>query len=233
MCFFFQPWIKMPLSVNSNSENVVSCQVDTEVLGNSPAMNTNPVPFRKSTIEQNLAVQTRAPEADNSSDVDGQTFEYHHLHPVPSPYRKQTPLNSPVESPTRTQFWDETEVLLKPGPKNTTSSITYVTIDFFKASKPQTKWSVSCRALTTCVNVHLLHPKPIRISNGEVYYISVCLLIIFSFSSLPLCKMLGQPGSLHRGGHVLRWGRGLLNLTLDTNVQTSGFVRLAHSKGHH
>ncbi|XP_062870839.1 granulocyte colony-stimulating factor receptor-like [Trichomycterus rosablanca] len=150
-----KPWIQTPLPLDSDSDNIVPCQGDNKVISNFPASNTVPASLRKSTNDQNIAAQKWSSETRTTAlivshgkqrpviqplpAVDVWSFEYHHLPPVQSPYRQQTPLNSPVESPTKPPFLDETEMLLKPSPKSTTTFTTYVTIDFLKTSKAQTK----------------------------------------------------------------------------------------------
>lgn len=59
--------------------------------------------------------------------------------PIQSPYRKQTPLSSPVELSTKPPWSDETETLLTPKLKNTTYFTSYVTLDMFDSGKHTTK----------------------------------------------------------------------------------------------
>lgn len=62
------------------------------------------------------------------------------VHLIQSPYKKQTPLNSPVKSATKPVWSDETEALLTPKPKNATYFTSYVILDMFEPEKHQTKW---------------------------------------------------------------------------------------------
>ncbi|KAF7701322.1 granulocyte colony-stimulating factor receptor-like isoform X1 [Silurus meridionalis] len=61
------------------------------------------------------------------------------LSPVQSLYRQQTPLSSPIESPSKTLWSDETETLLTPKLKNTAYFTSYVTLDMFEPIKQPSK----------------------------------------------------------------------------------------------
>lgn len=141
-----------------DTEKILPCHVDSEDTSVSPQSQID-IRMKALTDTQNTATsQTENTSLDASFSNKGQLLlgdkkqrDPHVLspdfqnsglcpvHPIQSPYKKQTPLNSPVRSPTKPVWSDEIETLLTPKPKNATYFTSYVILDMFEPQKHQTK----------------------------------------------------------------------------------------------
>lgn len=163
LLFLIQPWSLFSLPGGRDTEKILPCHVDSEVISVSPTSKKDMAPMKALTDIQNIAAHETTshmeitPLAANFSDkgqppiggkeqrvppvpsLDLQNSGACPPPPIQSPYRKQTPLNSPSELPTKPLWSDETEALLTPKLKNTTYFSSYVTLDMFEPGKHLTK----------------------------------------------------------------------------------------------
>lgn len=157
-----QPWSLFPVPGGRDTEKILPCHVDSEVISVSPSSKKDMATVKALADNQKTATQETSqtentPLAASFSNkgqlpfggkeqrvpsvpsLDLQTSGICPLPPIQSPYKKQTPLSSPVESPTQTLWSDETEALLTPKLKNTTYFTNYVTLDMIEPRKHPTK----------------------------------------------------------------------------------------------
>lgn len=142
-----------------DTEKILPCHVDGEVISVSPTCEKDMAIVKAMTEVQDIATyettsQTgKTPLAASFSNkgqlpfcgkeqmrplvptLDLQNSGICPLPPVHLPYKKQTPLSSPVESPTKPLWSDETETLLTPKLRNTSYFTSYVTLDMFEPRK--------------------------------------------------------------------------------------------------
>ncbi|MCI4388361.1 hypothetical protein PGIGA_G00084910 [Pangasianodon gigas] len=158
-----KPWRLLPVPGGRDTEKILPCHVDNEVISVSPTSKNDMAIVKALTDIQNIATHKTTSQTETTPlaasfsekgqlpfggeeqrvppvpSLDLQTSEICPLPPSHSPYRKQTPISSPVESPTKPLWSDETEALLTPKLKNTTYFTSYVTLDMFEPGKHPTK----------------------------------------------------------------------------------------------
>ncbi|XP_060752687.1 interleukin-31 receptor subunit alpha-like [Tachysurus vachellii] len=159
---FRNPWKLLPVPGGRDTEKILPCHVDGEVI--SVSSETVTAALKTLADIQNIATDTETPSQSRITQesasfsnkgqltnagkeqrvipsLDFQTSGVSHqefpLPPIQSPYRTQTPLSSPLESPNKSQWSDETETLLTPKLKNTNYFTSYVTMDMIEPGKHQ------------------------------------------------------------------------------------------------
>ncbi|KAG7322261.1 hypothetical protein KOW79_013607 [Hemibagrus wyckioides] len=162
------PWSLLPVPGGRDTEKILPCHVDSEIISVSPTSKIVTAAVKTLTDIQNIAAHTETTaESQNTPlaasflnkgqlpyggkeqrvpfipsldfQTSGVSLQEYSLPPVQSPYRKQTPLSSPLESPNKPPWSDETETLLTPKLKNTTYFTSYVTLDMFEPAKHPAK----------------------------------------------------------------------------------------------
>ncbi|KAL6472911.1 hypothetical protein MHYP_G00190990 [Metynnis hypsauchen] len=156
------PWNQLPMPWGCDSEKSLTCQVEAEdysILATSIRdvaklqQNTAIQEMIPTTQTENTALVSSSSETELASDgkeermkpLSAMDLETPRIHPVllsRSPYKNQTPLTSPVDSPkkglqgtTKPHSSEETETLLKPKLHSATMVTTYVTVDMFEHGK--------------------------------------------------------------------------------------------------
>lgn len=162
VCLFFrQSWSLFSVPGGKDTEKILPCYVDSEGISVSPQSKKDMAIVKALADIQNIATHETSqnentplaasflnkgqlPFGDTEQrgphvlTLDLQNSGICPLPAVQSPYRKQTPLNSPVESLNQSLWSDEREVLLTPKFKNATFFTSYVTLDMFEPAKHQT-----------------------------------------------------------------------------------------------
>ncbi|KAK3549722.1 hypothetical protein QTP86_007775 [Hemibagrus guttatus] len=160
------PWSLLPVPGVRDTEKILPCHVDSEIISVSPTSKLVMAAVKTLTDIQNIAARIEPmAETQNTSlaasllnegqrphgdkelplipapdfQTSGVSLQEYSLPPIQSPYRKQTPLSSPLESPNKPPWSDETETLLTPKLKNTTFFTSYVTLDMFEPVKHPAK----------------------------------------------------------------------------------------------
>lgn len=145
-----------------DTDNIQPCHVDGEVI--SVSSKTVTAALKTLADIQNIATHTETPSQSQITQesasfsnkgqlthagkeqrvipsldfqTSGVSYQEFPLPPIQSPYRKQTPLSSPLESPNKPPWSDETETLLTPKLKNTNYFTSYVTMDMMEPGKHQ------------------------------------------------------------------------------------------------
>ncbi|XP_026996794.2 interleukin-6 receptor subunit beta-like [Tachysurus fulvidraco] len=154
------PWSLLPVPGGGDTEKILPCHVDGEFI--SVSSKTVTAALKTLADIQNIATHTETPSQSQITQESGsfsnrqltrsgkeqrvlpsldfQTSGVSHQEfppPIQSPYRKQTPLSSPLESPNKPPWSDETETLLTPKLKNTNYFTSYVTMDMMEPGKHQ------------------------------------------------------------------------------------------------
>ncbi|KAG9263519.1 interleukin-31 receptor subunit alpha-like [Astyanax mexicanus] len=160
------PWNHLAMPWDCESEKILKCQVEAEdrdvgkltaraadhsstiqetamITTPTAAEKENAVLVRPNVLE--LASHDKEEKRQPLQPVDHQTSQNRPGLHTQSPYRIQSPVTSPVDSPKRTfrgtakPRSSETEMLLKPKSQNTALPTTYVTVDMFEKVKRSTK----------------------------------------------------------------------------------------------
>ncbi|XP_036451546.1 interleukin-31 receptor subunit alpha-like isoform X2 [Colossoma macropomum] len=154
------PWNQLPMPWGCDPEKSLTCQVEAEdysILATSTRdvaklQQNTAIQEMTTTQTENAALVSSSSETELASDgkeermkaLSAMDLETPRIHPVllsQSPYKNQTPLTSPVDSPrkglqgTTKPRSEETETLLKPKIHNATMVTTYVTVDVFEHGK--------------------------------------------------------------------------------------------------
>ncbi|XP_060765095.1 interleukin-31 receptor subunit alpha-like isoform X2 [Neoarius graeffei] len=157
-----KPWSLFSVPGARDTEKILTCHIDNEVISVSPSSKNNMATVNALADSQKIATQEisqtentplaasfsnkgqlpfggKEQRVPSVSSLDLHTSGICPLPLIHSPYKKQTPLNSPVESPTQPQWSDETEALLTPKLRNTTYFTSYVTMDMVEPRKHPSK----------------------------------------------------------------------------------------------
>lgn len=153
-------WSLFPVPGGRDTEKILPCHVDSEAVSVTPTSKKDIATVKALTDMQYIATYDMTSQTENTPlaasvskkrqlafggkeqrvpPVPSLDLQTSGTHPNQSLYRKQTPLCSPVESPTKPLWSDETESLLTPKLKNTTYFTSYVTLDMFETGKHTTK----------------------------------------------------------------------------------------------
>ncbi|KAM9455910.1 interleukin-31 receptor subunit alpha-like [Clarias gariepinus] len=152
-------WRLLPVSGGRDTEKILPCHVDSEVISVSPTSKKDMATVKALTDIQNNATPDPASQTENTPVASSftnedllpfggreqrvplklQSSEMCLVPSIQSPYRKQTPVNSPVESLGKPVWLDETETLLTPKQKNSNDFASYVTLDMFDSKKHPNK----------------------------------------------------------------------------------------------
>uniref|UniRef100_A0A3B4CX99 Fibronectin type-III domain-containing protein n=1 Tax=Pygocentrus nattereri TaxID=42514 RepID=A0A3B4CX99_PYGNA len=122
--------------------DVAKLQQNTATQETTPTTHTENTALVSSSSETELASRGKEERIKPLSEMDLETAQIHPVFLSRSPYKNQTPLTSPVDSPrkglqgtTKPRSSEETETLLKPKHDSATMVTTYVTVDMFEHGK--------------------------------------------------------------------------------------------------
>ncbi|XP_017344724.1 granulocyte colony-stimulating factor receptor [Ictalurus punctatus] len=153
-------WSIFPMPGGRDTEKILPCHVDSEAISVSPTSKKDTATLEALTDIQYIAIDDMTSQTENTPlaasvskkgqlafggkeqrvpPVPSLDLQTSGTPPIQSLYRKQTPLCSPVDSPTKPLWSDETDALLTPKLKNTTYFTSYVTLDMFETVKKTTK----------------------------------------------------------------------------------------------